>query len=687
MTWRVGVDIGGTFADFCAFDEASGTLHTLKVLTTPDRPGEEIGHGLDLLAERHGVRARQIVRFTHGTTIGINTIIQRRGAKLGLVTTRGFEDVLELARLQMPDMYSLFCSRPEQLIPRDRIFGVHERTLADGTIETPLDEAELRGAIARARAQGCAGLVFSFLNGYRNPSNEQSARAVCAAVAPDLFAFSGAEVWPVIREYERTTTAILNAYVHPRVAGYLTALEATLAGRGVPAEAMITKSNGGLMRALNGKRDCVGMMLSGTASGVMGAQFLAAAAGVANVLTLDIGGTSADVALIIDGSPQFGSSETIGELPLNVPSVSVTSVGDGGGSIATVDGFGVLKVGPESAGSTPGPACYGRGGTRPTLTDAMVVCGLLGHAPIAYDAIALDRGRAESALAPLAIAMNRTIAATADAMIEVAVSNMFLEFNKLIARFGVDPTDFTLLAFGGGGPMLACLVAQEIGIRRVLIPPRPGVVCALGGLIADLRCDFVASVFRTVDPSALSALATDLASLEAAARDWLHAQQGFAGDAQISISADMRYAGQSFEIEVPLDREWIDCGDVAAIRAAFDRRHQDIYDYADPASPVGIVNLRLVITGVLPKPSLPELATATTPPAPLARVPCLMRGKSVTADVYARAKLRAGHCFTGPAIIVQEDATTIVPPDAVVEIDRLGNAFVTIGQEPGDAAR
>ena len=678
MTWRVGVDIGGTFADFCAFDEVRGTLHTLKILTTPDRPGTEIGQGLDQLARDHAVPHSGISAFVHGTTVGINTIIQRRGARLGLITTAGFEDVLELARLQMPDMYSLYCSRGEQLVPRDRIFGVAERTLADGSIETALEEAGVTAAVARAVAKGCDGLVVSFLNGYRNPANETRALEICRDAAPHLFAFSGAAVWPIIREYERTSTAILNGYVHPRVAGYLDALEATLSDRGVPAVPMITKSNGGVMRAGAGKRDCIGMLLSGTASGVMGAQFVAAAAGIRNVLTLDIGGTSADVALIIDGAAQFGSSEQIGDLPLNVPCVSVTSVGDGGGSIAAVDSFGVLKVGPESAGSTPGPACYGRGGTRATVTDAMVACGLLGHAPIAYSAIDLDAARAEAALAPLASALDCSVGKAADAVIEVAVSNMFVELNKLIARYGVDPADFTLMPFGGGGPMLGCLVAGELGIKRVMIPRRPGVVSALGGLICDLRCDFIATLFRAVEPAAMPDIAAAVARLEQQGRDWLHNQQAFSGASTVSITADMRYAGQSFEIEVPLERAWIDVGDVAAIRAAFDRKHAAIYDFADPGSPVGIVNLRLVIAGSTAKPKLPELPPADGPAEPLRRVPAVMRARAVEADLYDRATLRPGHRFTGPAIITQEDTTTIVPPAAEVAIDRLGNALVTL---------
>jgi N-methylhydantoinase A len=275
MTWRVGVDIGGTFVDFCAFDESSGALKTLKVLATPDAPGSEIETGLKLLESSCGIRPQDIVGFVHGTTVGINTVIQRKGARLGLITTRHFEDVLELARLQMPDMYSLFCSRPEPLVSRDRIFGVAERVMADGSVKTPLEEESLLTAIERAREKGCGGLVVAFLNSYRNPVNEHLALRIIAERALGLFAFSSAEVWPVVREYERMTTAILNAYVHPRVARYLDELEARLEEAGVPARAMITRSNGGVMNAPLGKRDCVGMMLSGTASGVMGAAFLA----------------------------------------------------------------------------------------------------------------------------------------------------------------------------------------------------------------------------------------------------------------------------------------------------------------------------------------------------------------------------------------------------------------------------
>ncbi|MDP3416844.1 hydantoinase/oxoprolinase family protein [Falsiroseomonas sp.] len=485
MGHRVGVDIGGTFIDFCLWDETTEVLHSLKVLTTPDTPGAELLRGLDLLEERHGVRPQDITGFVHGTTVGINTVIQRKGARLALITTERFEDVIELARLRMPEAYSLFSRRGAPLVPRDRIFGIRERILADGSVEAPLDVASLEAAVAKARAKGVEGIIVSLLNAYRNPAHEEQAVALVRELAPELFVFRSSEVWPVIREYERTTTALINGYVHPRIRDYLDRLIEGLRGRGVTAQPLVTKSNGGIMAAELGKTACVGMVLSGTASGVMGAAWVAREAGEPNVITLDIGGTSADVALIIEGQPQFGLGEKIGDLPLYIPSVAVSSIGDGGGSIAWVDGFGVLKVGPESAGSTPGPACYGRGGTRPTITDAFAACGFLGQHDLAYGAFRPDVTLARQAIATLAEPMGLGVEQTAEAIIRIALSGMFAEVNKMVARYGIDPRDFALLTFGGAGPMMGCFLARELGMARVLIPARPGVVSALGGLVAE----------------------------------------------------------------------------------------------------------------------------------------------------------------------------------------------------------
>jgi N-methylhydantoinase A len=677
MAWRIGVDIGGTFIDFCILETGTNRLESLKVLTTPDDPGRELMDGLTLLEERYGLDPKEVTAFVHGTTVGINTVIQRKGARMALITTAGFEDVIELARLRMPEMYSLFCSRPEQLISRDLVFGVRERILADGSEDCALDLDDLTAAVEGARRKGAAGLIVSFLHAYRNPAHEQAAKAAIAALAPDLFVFTSSAVWPVIREYERTTTAILNGYVHPRVAGYLGSLEAALKARGVPAQPMLTKSNGGVMNADAGKTACVSMLLSGTASGVMGAAFLAKDAGIPNVLTLDVGGTSADLALIVDGKPQFGSGEIIGDFPLFVPSVSVTSIGAGGGSIASVDGFGVLKVGPESAGSTPGPACYGRGGTRATITDAMAVCGFLGHAPLAYNALSMDRARAEAAVGAVAQALGRGLQPTAEAIMQVAISEMFVEVNKLIARFGVDPRDFTLMPFGGAGPMLGCFLARELGIGAIMVPRRPGVVCALGGLIADVKSDFIRTVFVEAVPAALPGIRHSFADLRREAETWLRDEHGFAGPAVATLSADMRYHGQSFEIEVVLDEAWIAAGDIDAMRDAFHRQHLAIYDFNDQAGEIQIVNLRLVIAGTTAPPTLIDAEPALGEAVPEREVEIWLDGGLRRVPLYLRAALQRGHRIVGPTIIVQEDTTVCIPGGFAGYVDRHLNLQLT----------
>jgi N-methylhydantoinase A len=678
MGHRVGVDIGGTFIDFCLWDEASEALHSLKVLTTPATPGAELLRGLDLLEERHGAAPSGITDFVHGTTVGINTVIQRKGAKLALFTTARFEDVVELARLRMPEAYSLFSTRGAPLVPRDRIFGLRERMLSDGSVEEALDADSVAAAVAAARAKGVEGVVIALLNAYRNPAHEEEAQALVREMAPELFVFRSTEVWPVIREYERTTTALINGYVHPKLRDYLDNLIAGLAGRGVPARPLITKSNGGIMAAELGKRGCVGTLLSGTAAGVIGAAWVAREAGIEDAITLDIGGTSADVALVIKGEPQFGTGEKVGDLPLYIPTVSVTSIGDGGGSIAWVDGFGVLKVGPESAGSDPGPACYGRGGERPTITDAFAVCGFLGQHELAYGALKPDVALARRAIGTLSAQVGMGEEETAEAIIRIAVSGMFAEVNKLVARFGVDPRDFALLTFGGAGPMLGCFLARELGMRRVLIPARPGVVSALGGLIADVKNDFIRTLFVTAGPEDAERLRDAAAALEAQGHAWLREEQGFAGEARPGWFADMRYRGQSFEIEVALDHAWVTAGDMGAIAEAFHRAHQAIYDFCDRDSAVQIIDLRLVMSGGVAKPRFRRLDAASGEARPERILRAWFDGGWHEVPLYRRDDLRAGHRFAGPAVVAQDDTTACIPPGFTARVDATGNILLEL---------
>ena len=676
MTYRVGVDIGGTFTDLCAFNEETNELHTLKVLSTPDRPGSEVMEGLRQLQERYGVPPSSVNYFTHGTTVGVNTVIQRKGVKLCLLVTENFIDVLEVARLKVPNPWDLLSSRPAPLVPRDRVLPVKERISADGSVDTPVDDASVMAAIEKARALGAEGIVIALINAYRNPAHERAVKAIVNRIAPGLPVFCSTDVWSVIREYERTTTAVIHGYVQPRVERYLTSLQEALRGAGVPAEPMVTKSNGGVMSAELGKTACAQMILSGTAAGVIGAAHVASLAGFPATMSLDIGGTSADVAFIRGGVPQYGVGEMIGEFPIFIPTVAVTSIGAGGGSIAWVDDLGVLKVGPESAGSTPGPACYGRGGTRPTITDAFAVLGWIGG-ELGYSAIRVDVAKARAAVATIADRASMSMVAVAEAIIEIAVSGMYMEVSKLISRYGVDPREYALQAFGGAGPMMACFLAREVGMKNVVIPTTPGVLSALGGLIADIKNDFIATVFVELETGALPAIRAGYEALKRAALHWLRQEQGYDGPHQLIYSADMRYHGQSHEIETVLGTAHLMHGDIAGIAETFHRRHEEVYDHADREAPIQLINLRLVIAGESPKPQFsraPEIA-GSAKPCGQARV--FVDGAERDIPVFARATLVPGQSFEGPAVVTQSDCTTCIPGDFRARVDGYRNLILT----------
>lgn len=676
MGFRIGVDVGGSFTDFAVLDEETQTLATLKVFSRPDAPGEEILAGLARLAARDGIDPGQVSYFTHGTTVGINTVIQRNGPRLALFTTTGFEDVLEIARLKIPDIHNLCSRRPEPLIPRDCVFGISERMDATGAPLGVPERRDVAAALDALRARGCEGVVIAFLNAYRNPAHEKLVARLLGGLAPDLPVVTSSGTWPVIREFERTVTAAISAYVRPRVSHYLDRFEAALATRGVTVPAHITKSNGGVMALSQAREEPVQMILSGTASGVIGAGWLARACGFDKVLSLDIGGTSADVAVIVDGVAQYGTGERIGDFQIHIPSVAVSSVGQGGGSVAWLDALGVLQVGPESAGSSPGPVCYGRGGHKPTITDAMAAANLIGHGALGYGAVTVDHAAARAAFAPIAEALGVEVEELAASVIEIAVSGMYAEVSGLVSRFGIDPREFHLFAFGGAGAMLACFLARELDMKGVVVPPVPGVVSALGGLIADLRNDFIRTLFLEVTPEGIAALAAPLAELEATGRQWL-ADQGHDGEAVLSVSADMRYHGQSYEIETPLSRAAILAGEIDALLAAFHAEHARLFGHASPGAPVQIINLRLVASGATPKPVMTRPAPAGVPAEPERHVTGWFDGQAHPVALYARTALRPGHRLSGPAIIGQDDTTTVLPPGFDLAVDAFGNLVIT----------
>jgi N-methylhydantoinase A len=679
MGYRVGVDIGGSFTDFAVYDEESRTISSMKVFSRPDEPGSEVIAGIRMLGERYGIEPKQITYFTHGTTVGINTVIQRKGLRLALFTTRNFSDVLELGRLKTTDMYHLLSRRPDPLIPRDMVYGIDERLGADGSVRSPLEERSVAHAVEQAKAAGAEGVVISFLHSYRNAEHELRAKAIVQSLAPDLPVFCSSETWPIIREYERTITAVIGAYVQPRVAHYLGSLQQALKDVGVAAEPRLTKSNGGIMTAEQGKSDCVQMILSGTAAGVIGASHLAATSGIQRCLSLDIGGTSADIAVIVDGKPQYGVGELIGDFQIHIPSVSVSSVGEGGGSIAWVDDQAVLKVGPESAGSHPGPACYGRGGTRATITDAFVACGIVGHSALGYQAVTVDIDAARKAVGELASKLGSTTEKVAEAIIQIAVSGMYAEVSGLVSRYGIDLREFSLMGFGGAGPMMACYLARELNVKEVVIPHAPGTLSALGGLIADLKNDFLKTVYMDLDAGSMDTMRKEYAVLTQRALEWLRNEQGHADGATLTYSAEMRYRGQSFEIETPLTTADLNSGDVAALATAFHQQHRKIYAHADEAASVQVVSVRVLVTGRQEKPRFKRHEPTAGTVSPERSLTVWMDGAFREVSLYSRAKALPGMRFDGPAIVAQDDTTTVILPGYVCTVDEYANLRISRG--------
>ncbi len=674
--FRLGIDIGGTFTDFACFDTRTGALIGLKIPSTPHEFAEAVRVGLDQLATEHGVDLREIGTVVHGTTIAVNTLIQRTGARLGLLVTEGFRDVLELQRLRLPNPFDLDGTRPLPLIPRARVAEVRERLRADGSVDTPLDEDGAREAVRRLAAQEVEGLVVSLLHAYREPAHERRTGALAAAVAPALPVSLSSDVWPQAREYERTALAALDAYVQPKVRRYLQGFEQALAARGVPATPHVTKSNGGIMPVAAARAQTVATLLSGPASGVIGAAYVAGQAGLPNVITLDVGGTSADIAVVEGGRPRWSTSEHVGGVPVMMPVVGVTAIGAGGGSVAWVDEVGVPKVGPQSTGAQPGPACYGRGGKDATLTDAFLVCGFLDPERFLGGRMPLRRDLADEAIARFAGPLGMTPDEAAESVVRVAVSNMYAEFTKILSRAAVDPRDFALVAFGGAGPVVGALVAREVGIPTVFVPRSPGTLCALGALSADIVNDAVRTVHARVDAAPLETLREAYDALRAELADWL-ARHGAGSDAAtFRLAADMRYVGQSYEIEVPVEPAWLVAGGAPAIVAGFHRAHERAFGHADREAPAEIVNLRVQLRAGRPRVPLAEAPAGAGPATPRTTRRIWLDGHRAEAGVFDRAELGRGARLVGPAIVEQPDTTVLVPAGHLGEVDRFGNLLL-----------
>lgn len=712
---RIGADVGGTFTDVVLVDGA-GQVHTCKLPSTPPDFERAVIAAVARLLGEAGAPGEAVAGVAHGTTVATNAVLERRGARTALLTTAGFRDVLELRRVRAPQMYDLFWVKPPPLVERALRLELNERVAADGQVLRQLDAAELEEVAARLEREGVESVAVCLLHAYAFPAHERAVGQALAGRLPRVCVSLSHEVLPERREYERSATTAVNAYVQPVMRRYLGALQTGLGAAGVRAPLLLMQSSGGLMPAEEAARLPVYALESGPAAGVLAAAVLGRRAGLGELITLDIGGTTAKASLIAGGQPAYSAEYEVGaslsagnrlvggggEL-IRAPSIDIAEIGAGGGSIAELDAAGGLRVGPRSAGAVPGPVCYGRGGTRPTLTDANVVLGLVRPGPIADGQVTIDRAAAERAIAEqIAGPLDVGLLEAADGIHRIANAHTLRALRAVSIERGYDPRDFTLVAFGGSGPIHAAVLARELGCRRVVVPPLPGLFSAIGLLVSGVEHHDVRSCMLLAGEAApaLAALAAELRAAMLAR----FAREGFTQDAvALSWSVDARFRGQAYELRIPLPAEPGETT-VAALRDAFVAEHQRLYGHADSATPVEVVAVRLVGRTAAPGlelagpgvgrrtlagwreraesgPTTEESGPTTKESGPTTEEPGRQvyfgrRWGLVRTPVVARGALASP--TDGPLLLDEYDSTTVVPPDARAWLDEQGQIVMEL---------
>ena len=670
--YRLGVDIGGTFTDFQVMEEASGALFSLKVPSTKLDPCDAVITGIKTLEARFGISPRNYIYFAHGTTLGVNTLLERNGARGGVLMTNGFTDTLELRRLRLPKANDFFVPKPVSLIPRRHVLPVQERIASDGRILHPIKRDDVLTQAKSLVNDGITTIAVCFLHAHRNDVHEVQCKTWLEETFPDLYVCTSSEVWPQQREYERSLISVINAYIGARMKIYFETLQRRTNELGMTCRVFSTKSNGGVMSIGSAAARPVETLLSGPASGVIGATHVGKSSGHSELVTLDMGGTSVDVS-VVTGEIRYSGENTIGDYPVIMPAVDVSAVGAGGGSVAWADNEGVLKVGPRSAGANPGPACYGRGGIEPTVTDAYLCSGIISPTQFLGGEMSLHQNLAEQAIDTLSAKLGLDRKQTADAILQVTTSNIYAELLPQLARRGVNANNFTLVAYGAAGPTQAFMLARDLNLGQIVIPSSPGTLCALGCLAADVRADFVNSIWHEteqIDEDRLRQIYTELLSQ---AEKWLQEQEMSFEQTYVSCSADMCYIGQSYEVNVPFPHQQLDSLTVNEIVDWFNERYEMVYGYADPAHPTRILEARLQIVGVTPKPVFTQANTKVGDEEPKEIRTLFERGQSFEAKVWNRNQLQEGRYYYGPMIVEQYDTTVYVPDGFEITVDKQAN--------------
>ena len=671
---QIGVDIGGTFTDIVALD-GEGRLALAKVPSTPKDLLDGITAAVTKVLALADAAPADVERFIHGTTIATNAVLEQKGAVTAVLTTEGFEDVLELGRMKRSRMYDLAMNpeTPTFLAPRRRRLGIRERLTAKGEVLVPLHEEQVRAAVRELRTQGVAAIAVCYIFSFVNAAHERRTREICAEVAPEISVSLSSDVDPTFREYERLCVTAFDAYLGPIVKRYLAGLADTLRSLGVRGVPLIMRSRGGIVSAALAAQQPVTLFLSGPAGGVIGATSAAERSDVGDFVSLDMGGTSNDVAVVRGGAPLLASEGSIGPYPVRTPMVDVNTIGAGGGSIAWIDAAGGLRVGPRSAGAEPGPACYGRGGEEATVTDASLVLGYLNPKHFAGGAMTLNVGAAERALGAIGDKLGLDAVRAAAGIHRVVNARMADQIRLVTVKRGYDPRQFSLVVLGGAGPVHGAALAEEMGMAEVLVPEAPGVLAALGLLAAAIEHHHARTLQALTNVADLTAINRCLAELDAAGRARMREEGVAPGDVRVAYAADMRYVGQAYELEVPIAAPVL-LERIPDVVAAFHAVHERVYGYARTQQPVEFVNFRAVHTYPLPRPAVRPSARAhgTLADARVSERRAYF-DRFVTTTIYERARLPLGARLEGPAIVEQLDTTTVIPPGVMATVDDAGN--------------
>ena len=678
MGYMIGVDVGGTFTDFSVFNLETGELFHYKDSSTPGDPSRAIVKGVKDVLEIKKAQAQDVVYLAHGTTVGTNALIEKKGARVGLITTEGFKDLMEIGNQKRPSLYDLQAQKPVPLIPSGCNIGVRERIRYDGSVYTPLDEENVRQAVRQLKQYGVQAIAVCTLFSFINPAHENRIKEIIAEEYPEVYTTISSELAPEFREYSRMSTTVLNSYLGPVMKKYVNNFQTSVREMGIQAEPYITQSNGSII-SIKETIDCpIKCAVSGPSAGVVAASFIGRQCNADKIITFDMGGTSADISLIENFTPQVSNEREVEGYPARIPMINIITSGAGGGSIAQIDEGGALKVGPKSAGAVPGPACYGRGGTQPVVTDANIVLGKLNQKRILG-------GRMEVYLDLAHEALDRCIceksglsrAQAANGIITVVNSNMVRAVRSVSVEKGYDVREFSLMAFGGAGPLHACEVAKELGIRQVIIPPHPGTLCSLGLLLADTKFDMSRTLI-------LEGKVENLPKFNEQFADMIHQgsealdREGVTKERRcFEFAVDMRYQRQNFEISIPVPTGEMTEQDLRRAIADFHAEHKRSYGYCNEQAPVQFVSYRASAIGIIDKPEMTEqpLCPAAPAPVPLETRSVLFQGESEyrPTPVYRRESFIPGQSIAGPCICEQMDTTLVVPESWIIHVDGYGN--------------